>query len=289
MVLENGQPDPNPGVNQGGAAPAGTPAGSAAPAAPAQPSVYDSLKAKKGFKSDDAVATSYEEIEASYHRTKNVVDTVKQQLEAQGFTVDEKGNVIQAAGAGLPAGEQPLPEAAAQPVAQPGAGAGQEVYDPYTGQVITNPQTLQIINTIPDPVQRQMAITNLVIQQNEQFQTQAVTSADEVLSKPEAKGFETDVRKVMLKVPLAQRADKKNWEDALLRVKGVKYDEALKNAGAQGVEAFVNKETIQTIPGAAGAGGAPTNLTAEQEQNYQWYQQNKPGMFKDRAHFASRL
>jgi len=88
----------------------------------------------------------------------------------------------------------------------------------------------------------------------------------------------------MRSLPLAQRADKKSWEDALLRVKGMRYDQAIKNAGQQGVDQFLNKEGLQ-VPAGSGGEGSATTLTPDQEQVFRYYQQNMPGMFKDKSHF----
>ena len=265
---------PNPqgqGAAGGGQEP---PAGAQTP--PAQ-SIYKDLQVKKGFKSEEDLAKSYIEAEQSLGKHQNLNNKVKQQLESAGYTIDDEGNVKPV---GQPSG-QPL----TQPGGQPGGYPGQpveQIYDPYTGQIITDPIAIQLARM---PLgMREATVVNAIIEQREKQQIGSYQAEAEVLSTPEAKGFEDDVRNVMRQVPLAQRANKQSWQDALLRVKGMRYDQAVKNAGQQGVEAFLNKEGIQIPEGSGGQQGVAT-LTAEQEQVYRYYQQNYPGMFKDKAAF----
>jgi len=264
--------DPNQQGNPAdGAAQAG---GQAQPAQ--QPSIYKDLQTKKGFKDEEALAKSYVEAEQSLGKHQNITNKVKQQLENAGYTVDDEGNIKQA---GQPAGYPPT--------GYPQGGYGQPaetVYDPYTGQAITDPIALQLARM---PVgQREMFIFTALREQERKQESASFQADQEVLSKPEAKGFEDDVRKVMQQLPLQQRTNKQSWEDALLRVKGMRYDTAMKNAGQQGVDQFLNKEGIQTPEGAVGAAGG-AGLNTDQEQTYQWYAKNRPGLFKDRKHFAS--
>lgn len=285
--------NPNPEENQGGdgaqnqGAPQGQP----------QENVYDTFKQKKGFKDDAAVVKSYEDSEAGMHRAQNVNDTTKKQLEAAGYTIDEKGNVSQIATQGgqsvvpqAPQGQPTYPQgqpAVGQPQGQFNDAYGNPVYDPYTGQPINNQIDYQLSQM---PISQRMGfVFNALSQQKDQQQAASNASESEVLASPEAKGFEEDIKKVMLQVPLAQRANKQAWSDALLKVKGARYDVDRKNWGNQGVDDFVNKESNQSIPGAgSGAGSGGAKLTPEQETTYQYYQKNHPGMFKDRAHFLKR-
>jgi len=267
------QPNPNlPATPDGGAAP-GTPG--AAPAAPATPpSAYNELATKKGFKSQDELAKSYGELETDRSRRVSALDTAKKQVEQQSngsLTLDDNGNVI------------PIPGA------QPQGGGGQPpevVYDPYTGVPITDPIALQLIRLPPG--QREAVIFSALSDQRDKQQSAAYQHDVDVLSKPEAKGFEDDVRKVMMALPLAQRAKKEEWDNALLRVKGTRYDKDKQVWAQHGVDQFINKETNQEVPGTPGGGGS-VKLTPEQEQTYAWYQQNQPGLFKDKAHFAKAL
>lgn len=270
--------NPNPqDVNAGGSA---APAGSQQQGQPAQPSVYNELKAKKGFKSEEDLARSYVEAETAYSKHQNITNKVKQQLESAGYTIDDEGNVRPVSGGqagqggGMSAGGQ-------------GGGNAQDViYDPYTGMPITDPVALQLAKL---PVgQREAFIFNAMLEKREQQQGLAFQADQEVLSKPEARGFEDDVRKVMQALPLHLRADKKEWEKALLQVKGARYDSDRKRWAEQGVNDFINREELQGPAGAGGSGGG-ARLTPDQEQSYQWYQKNQPGMFKDRAHFARAL
>lgn len=292
-------PNPNPEGNQGGAGAQNQ--GTPAPEGQNQATVYDSFKQKKGFKDDAAVVKSYEDSEAGMHRAQNVNDTTKKQLESAGYTIDEKGNVSQMttqSGQAIaptypqaPQGQPTYPQG--QPaVGQPQQGQfndayGNPVYDPYTGQPINNQIDYQLSQM---PISQRMGfVFNALSQQKDQQQAASNVAETEVLASPEAKGFEEDIKKVMLQVPLAQRANKQAWSDALLRVKGARYDTDRKNWGNQGVDDFVNKENTQNIPGAGdGAGSGGAKLTPEQETTYKYYAQNHPGMFKDRAHFLKR-
>lgn len=286
--------NPNPNPNPDPAPPATD------PNAPAQPSVYTDLATKKGFKTQDDFAKNYTELEADRSRKDTTLNTVKQQLASQGMSLDDKGNIVQAQPAQPGVGQPVIPGQQGQPgqyqqqpfqqPAQPGYGQpqGDPIYDPYTGQQITNPLDLQLAQM---PIgQRTAVIANAIYQQNEKHQTDADTAANEVLSQPTAKGFEDDVKKVMRQLPLQQRAVKAEWERALLQVKGAKFDQMKQNAGQDGVHKFINTQQTQNLP-AGGGGGQPggVKLTPEQEQNYQWYAQNRPGLFKDKAHFARRL
>ena len=252
-----------------------------------QPSAFDDLMSKKGFKSNDDFAKSYGEAEASLGRSQNAHNTAKQQLETQGYTMDDSGNITPV---------QTQPGAQVQPVQQVTPGQqnpGQQqqtqadpIYDPYTGQQITNPVDVQLAQM---PLsQRMSVVVNSIVETRDQQQREASTVETEILTSPEAKGFEEDTRRVMMQLPLAQRTKKESWQDALLKVKGMKYDDALKNAGTDGVNAFLNKEQNQAIPSGAPAGDGTVVLTPEQETTYKYYEQNHPTMFKDRAHFIKR-
>lgn len=272
-------PDPIPPVIPAGQSPANNPPSGDVPTVP--PSVFDELSAKKGWKNPEDMAKSYTESEKELSRKNNARDKIKRQLETQGYTVDDDGNITQV--------EQRPPvytPPGGQVPSYPSQGMPPEpVYDPYTGQQITDPMTLQLLKYPPG--QREAIIFNAMTEQREKQQNSAYQNDSEVLIKPEAKGFEDDVRKVMMQKPLQVRADKKSWEEALLQVKGARYDQDMRNRSQQGVEDFINKESIQT-PAGAPAGGGPgggANLSAEQENTYRWYAQNRPGMFKDRKHF----
>ncbi len=263
-------PDPNqPGGSQGQPQP--TP----------QPSAFDSFVQKKGFKSSDDVVKSYEEVEKSYTRTTTAIDKAKKQLEQHGYTINDEGDVV-----------EQNPQQYQQPYQQPYGQQQQQqqqqetVYDPYTGQVINNQLDLQL-SRLP-LAQRTAVVVNAILNQRDNYTTESRKAEAELFAKPEARGFEDDVRNVMQKLPLEMRIKKENWEDALLKVKGMRYDEALKNAGAQGVDSFLNKAKNQGIPGSSGSGDN-IKLSEEQEKTFRWYQENKPGMFKDKAHFLTSL
>lgn len=248
----------------------------------------DEFVAKKKLKSVDDIPKIYEETEASFHRTNQALQSAKQDIETQTGgqkTLDDKGKIIDNPNfhpgfipQGQPGQYQP----------QGGYGQPETIYDAYSGAVITDPVTIQLIKNFPDPTQRQIAITNAVIMQNDKLQRDSYVSEQEVLNTPEAKGFENDVRSVMQALPLHQRADKKQWQDALLRVKGMKFDQMRQSAGQEGVENFLNKQGMQPLPEAPGGTGG-VRLSPEDEKSFQWYQANQPGMFRDRAHFAQRL
>jgi len=269
---------PNPAGNlpAGGGAPQ-EPQGTPPPA----PSIYNDLKTKKGFKDEEALAKSYVEAEQSLSKHQNITNKIKHQLESAGYIIDENTGEIKQAGqpAGQPQGYPPAGYPQQPGYQQPPT---EPVYDPYTGQQITDPIALQLAKM---PVgYREAFVFNAMQEQRERQQSAAFQADTDVLTKPEAKGFEEDVRKVMQQLPLQHRANKQAWEDALLRVKGMRYDAAMKNAGQQGVEQFLNKDIIQNPTGSGGQGGG-TSLTPDQEQTYQWYTKNQPGLFKDRTHF----
>lgn len=258
-------PDPNqPGGSQGQPQPAPIP----------QPSVFESFVQKKGFKSNDDVVKSYEEVEKSYTRSTTAIDKAKKQLEAHGYTINDEGDVVQAT-----TNQQPYQQPYEQ---QPYQQQQEQIYDPYTGQVINNPIDLQL-SRLP-LAQRTAVVVNAILNQRDTFMTEAGKAMAEVLSRSEARGFEEDVKSVMNKLPLEMRVKKEHWEDALLKVKGMKYDEALKNAGAQGVDSFLNKSKIQPISGMPGKGDN-IKLSEEQEKTWNWYQNNRKDMFKDKEHF----
>lgn len=273
------QPNPNPEPQGGAAQPQGTPSEPAP-----QPSDYDNLMQKKGFADNNALAKSYGEAESTLGRTQSAQSTTKAQLEKYGYSLDDKGNVVTQNGQPIPAqqGGQQQPYPQQQPDTQ------EAFYDPYTNQQLTDPVDIQLAKLPPS--QRISAVVNVMAQQREKMQGQSFDNEQEILNAPEAKGFENDVRSVMARLPLETRSKKESWSDALLKVKGAKYDEAMKNAGNQGVDEFINKAGVQPIPAAGAGAGAAGNvkLTAEQEASFAYYKQNQPGMFRDKAHFLSR-
>ena len=289
------QPNPNPAA-QGGEASDQEQQGQDQPTQQQQQaqSNFDSLMAKKGWKSNDDVAKSYTELEQTYGKSHSAMDKVRKQLEAYGYSVDENGAIStggqpQGQPAQIPGQSVQIPGQYQQPQQQPyQQGVPPEpIYDPYTGQQLTDPVDIQLAQMPPS--QRTGVVVNAIINQREGFQRDAFTAEQEILSDPKAKGFEDDVRKAMMQVPLHLRAKKESWEDALLRVKGARYEEGIKNAGGQAVDGFVNKGETQPIPG-AGAGGAgdAAKLTADQEAQYAYYKEHYPNMFKDKKHFLSR-
>jgi hypothetical protein len=246
------------------------------PAAPVEPDVYQDIMIKKKFKNNQDFAKSYMETEGAFDRLQTREVSIKQQLETQGFTLDDNGNIIQVSqgyeNQGVPQVSQAVPP----------AQDTQPIYHPYTGEEITNPIDQQLARL---PLHQQIGtVVNAILQQQSTFQAKAAEAEKEALSAPEAKGFEDDVKSVMQQLPLEHRANKQAWSDALLRVKGMKYDTALKANGQQAITEFINKDRIQAVPG-TGRQTDPTKLTAEQETSFQWYQDNKPGMFKDRGQF----
>ena len=252
------------------------------------PSAYEDLATKKGFKTQDDFASNYTELETDRGRQVTKLDTINKQLEAGGYQMDETGKITPKQGA-MPTGNQ-------QPQQQ-------QYYDqggnPIQAQVQPQQDTFYDLNNLPitNQIDRQLAqmpvsqrigyVVNAMADQRDKLNRDSFAADTEVLSKPEAKGFESDVRAVMQQVPIAQRATKQAWEDALLKVKGMKFDQMQKDAGAQGVEEFINKANIQNAPASSG-GGKTTRLDAEQEKTFQFYESNHPGMFKDRAHFLTR-
>ena len=250
------------------------PAGSTVPVTPPQPTPYEELMKAKNFKSNDDVAKSYREAETELGRTKNAINTAKTQVEQQSqgsLTVDDKGNVIPKPGY-TPQGGQHYGQPNA-PVYQPQSPEQETIYDPYTGQVLSDPIQIQLARMLLG--QREMFITNAVIEQRDKLQLQSYNLESEVLSSPDAKGFEADVKKVMSQVPLQYRADKKVWEDALLRVKGMKFDEMRKDVGGQAVKDFLNTQSNQGLPN-SGGGASGSSLSPEMESSFQEYRKRFP-------------
>lgn len=267
--------NPNPQNNVDGAT-----SGGQQQTPPVALSKFNELKQKKGFKSEDDLAASYEEVEKTKSRFENIHGKIKQQIEAVGYTIDDEGNIKQTGDINSSPARPAENHSSSQPVTE------EPIYDPYTGQVITDPISLQLARM---PVgHREAFIVNAMLDQREKQQAAAYQADVEILAKPEAKGFEDDVRKVMQALPLARRANKQEWQDALLRVKGMRYEQDKQKWGQQGVEQFINREEIQT-PTGTGHNSGSSGLTPDQESTYQWYKQNQPGLFKDRAHFARAL
>ncbi len=259
---------------------------------------FDNVMQKKGYKDNDAFAKSYEEVESSYNRSTTALNEAKKQLEGAGYTMDDKGTITpiaQQPQAPYQTPQQPgqyppqyPPQYQQQQPGQyqPGYQQPQEpIYDPYSGVELTDPLQRQLAMM---PVgQREAYIFNAMTQQREKMQGDAFTAETELMNKPEAKGFEQDVKSVMMSLPVEQRANKKNWDDALLRVKGMRYDQAMTDAGQQGVDAFINKTNAQGLPANSAAGASNVKLTPEQDESYKFYQANHPNMFKDKAHFLA--
>lgn len=272
--MENLPPTPVPGA---GSAPSGNvPAG-----APATPTKFQQLKEKKGFKSEEDLAGSYESLEQEHSRKTTVIDKTKKQLEAAGYTLNEDGTITPNA-PGQPAYQQ---DSGYQPAGyQP---QGEAVYDPYTGQVLSDPIAIQLARM---PLgQREAFLFNAMQDQREKQQSASYQADAEILSKPEARGFEEDVRKAMLQKPLALRADKKEWHRTLLEIKGSRYDTDSKNWRAQGAEDFINKEGIQGLGGQSNTDTSGVQLSPEQEQQYRFYQKTRPGTFQNRQEFLNAI
>lgn len=272
------EPNQNQEIQAGAAAQEG--AQEASKGQSQQASYYKELQSKKGFKTEDDLAKIYTDAEHSLSKRQSVIDKAKQQLESAGYTMNEDGTIIPLSQ------QQPHQQGYQQPYSQQGyqqqQGYQEPIYDPYTGQQITDPISLQLARM---PVgHREAFVVNAMLEQRERQQAASFQAESEVLSRPEAKGFEADVKAVINQLPLAQRANKQTWEDALLRVKGMRYDTAMKSVKQEGVEEFINKEGLQ-VPQGRGGDEGNASLTPEQEQQYRYYQQNKPGFFKDKAHF----
>ena len=136
------------------------------------------------------MAKSYEEVERNYTKTTTARDTTKKQLEQYGYSLDESGNVIQV----NPMAQPSVRDNQYQPYGQP-QQTQEVIYDPYTGQAISDPVARQLA-TMPLG-QREVFLFNALLSQRDQMTTASNKVASEVLSSPEAKGFEDDVRNVM--------------------------------------------------------------------------------------------
>ena len=243
------------------------------------------MATKKGFKSQDDFAKNYTELEADRSRKDQALSQLKQQVETQSGganTIDEKGNVIST-------GQQPQGQPYGQPQGQP-YGQQQEVWDEHQQKYVTDPTEAYFAkNNIP-MYQRQAMIAQAVISQNEQLQRKSFENDNAVLSAPEAKGFENDVRTYMQSQPANVRANKQSWEVALKIIKGSRFDELKKNMGQEAVDKFLNKASVQGVPPAGGgSAGAGVKLSDDQERTFQWYKANQPTMFKDRKEFMESM
>lgn len=255
-----------------------------------QPSALKELITKKGFKSEDDVAKSYMEAESSLGKKTNVLNSVKQQLESAGYTMDDSGNITPLNQPQYPqTGHQQYPQG--QYPQQGNYQTDETIYDPYTGQPINDPIAMQLARM---PLgQREAFLFNSMADQRDKQQGLAYTYEQEILGGEAAKGFESEVRAEMLKLPLAQRADKNNWERALLEAKGRRYDQSVKGAGDVALQNHLNKENVQAVSmGQQTGAGGQVQLTSDEESAYKYYQdQGMVGegkMFKDRSHFAQR-
>ena len=276
--MENPNPNPIPGTEQ----------------APVenqqqQPNAFDELRTKKGFKDNDSFAKSYTEMESTHGRTQNAFNSAKQQVEtnSQGaYTLDEKGTIsLTDKGQQMQYQQQQLGNYQQQQPGQYAQPAAEPIYDPYTNQPITDPVAAQLARM---PLgQREVTIFTAMAEQREKQNQASYANETEMLNSPEAKGFEGDVKKVMMQLPLAHRANKQVWQQTLLQVKGAKYDDAMKNANQQGVDNFLNKTSNQSLPQAsASSASSGSSLSPAMEQQYQLYQRNQPGTFKNREEFA---
>jgi hypothetical protein len=268
-------PNPNPQGSQAGQSPQAQPGAQL----PVVKPIEEFVK-KKGVKDINDIPKMYEDTEASFHREKQKLQTAKTEVEQQSqgqLTLDDNGKVIQNPGFQGVSYGQPQQPGYGQPNQQGQPGYQQEVvYDPYTGQPLTDPVAIQL-SRMPLGA-REVMITNAILEQREKQQQLSYSNDHEILNSPEAKGFETDVRNIMNALPLPMRADKKQWQDALLRVKGLQFDKMRQSAGQEGVENFLNKLNIQSLPETPGQGG--TRLSPDQQKQWDWYQTNQPEVFK---------
>jgi len=259
--------------------------GSSAPAQPPVQSVFDELKTKKGIKDPEHLAKIYTDLEKGYGEKQNAYNSAKQNLETQTqglYTLDDKGTmVLTDKGKQHQQYQQQFGQQSNQ--GQYGQQQDTSMYDPYTGQPITDPIALKLAQ-LPFG-QREMFLINAVAEQREKQQIASFQNETEILSGEEAKGFEQDVKKVMMSLPLQQRADKEAWKRALLQVKGARYDTDKQNWGQQANDNLLNKMGNQGLPPAGQSGGGGSQLPPDLEYQYQQYEKNRPGFFKNREEF----
>lgn len=276
---------------EGGQLPVTPPEGAPPEATLAQPSIYNDLATKKGFKSQDDFAKNYTELESDRSRKDNALNQLRQTVETNSGganTIDDKGNVVST---GQPAQPQAQPQGGyGQPQGQYGQPQGQEVWDEQQQKYVTDPIEVNFARNNTPMYHRQAMIAQAVISQNEALQRKSFENDTAVLSTPEAKGFEDDVRKYMQTQPANVKANKQSWETALKIVKGTKFDELKKTMGQEAVDKFLNKASVQPVPSAGGgAAVGGVSLTPDQERTFQWYVANQPTMFKDRKDFSDSL
>jgi len=259
-----------------------TPQGGQVPVEPQQPNPLEELKTKKGWKDEGAVAKSYTDLESTYGKTQNALNSAKQNLETQSqgmYSLDEKGGMVL-----TEKGQQYQQQQQYQPQGQP-QQQQDDIYDPYSGKAITDPATRQFLMQY-GPGQREAVLFNAMADQREKQQTASFQNETEILGKDEAKGFEQDVKKVMMSLPVSQRANKEEWNRALLQVKGARYDQDKNNWSQQANDDLLNKMGNQGVPAAGGTQGGGSSLPQGLEQQYQWYAKNRPGLFKSKEEFA---
>ena len=154
--------------------PGGAADGGQTPPVSTSPSVFNDLKTKKGFKSEEDLAKSYVEAEQNLGRHQNISNKVKQQLESAGYTMDEDGNI-------KPSGNREFIPTTPTNVSQ------DVIYDPYTGTPLTDPIALQLARL---PVgQREMFIFNAMQEQRDRNQGLSFQADQEVLTKPQTQTF----------------------------------------------------------------------------------------------------
>ena len=92
----------------------------------------------------------------------------------------------------------------------------------------------------------------------------------------------------MMTQPIQSRAFAKSYENALLIVKGQKYNDAVRVAGEEAIKRMgeAGSANLNFGGGAPSTGGEGPKLTEEQEKVWAYYQKNQPNRFKDKAEFA---
>ncbi|HDY68083.1 MAG TPA: hypothetical protein ENH85_09850, partial [Candidatus Scalindua sp.] len=171
------------------------------------PSAYEDLATKKGFKTQDDFASNYTELETDRGRQVTKLDTINKQLESAGYQMDETGKITPKQGAMPTGNQQPQQPQQSQyydvsgnPIQiQNQAQPQQDTFYDLNNQAITNPIDRQLAQM---PVSQRIGyVVNAMADQRDKLNRDSFTADTEVLSKPEAKGFETDVRAVMQQVP----------------------------------------------------------------------------------------
>lgn len=252
----------DPGQPGAGAPAQGQPTGGAPPAPPATPQqgqAYKDLATKKGFKSEDDFAKSYESLETTHRQKESVWNKNKELLAQYGVQMDEAGNIIPDQSQGQPQQGAPV--------------AGQDPFAPINEQFFIN------------PTQVAMGLTQQMIQQWEKDSAKAnQTKEDFFKANEEAAGFRAEIEALAMSRPVGDRTKADTWQNALLVVKGRHYNDAVRVAKEEALRHLQETGAVVSAGGAppSGASGGQTQTTPALEAEWNQYR-TAGGRIADKA------